>query len=77
MKKALIVVSLIAVAAFAFFYFGEDHQRYLEFDRQREAWHRKCDLYIGTPNNKLDAPGLACLQEFEAMNAYAKRQGWR
>ena len=49
MKKLLLGSLLVLVALWASLYFGEEHQRFLEFDKQREAWHRRCDAYIDQP----------------------------
>ena len=77
MKKVMVVVVSILALLFLAVYFSDEHQDFLRFDRQREAWHLRCDVYIGTPDAKLDEDGRACLKEFQAMMAYAKRQGWQ
>lgn len=74
MKKLLIAAALLVVTVLAGFYFSDDHQRYLTFDAQRDAWHRKCDVYIDQPIR--DDQGRACRAELAALTAYAKRQGW-
>lgn len=74
MKKLLLVIGLLVVGGLALVYFGDEHQRYLAFDRDRDAWHRKCDLYVGQPASSPSA--AACQQELAALMAYAKRQGW-
>jgi hypothetical protein len=71
----LVVGGLFAIPVLAM-YCSEDHQRFLAFSARRDAWHQKCDTYINVPNNRLNAAGLVCLQEFEALQAYAKQQGW-
>ncbi len=43
----VVVGGLALVAGLA--YFSDDHQKYIAFDAQREAWHRKCDQYIKFP----------------------------
>lgn len=54
-----------------------DHQRYVKFSEQRDAWHRKCDAYrdvkVGDPRAPIAA---ACQRELNELTAYAKRQGW-
>ncbi len=73
-KKLLIAGGLVLVVAIGLWYYGDDHQRYLAFDAQRNAWHRKCDAYLQTP---LTNPAArACNQELNELTAYAKRQGW-
>jgi hypothetical protein len=47
---------------------------FLAFDKQRDDWHRRCDIYIGKP---VTTPAAReCVREMEEMTAYAKRQGW-
>jgi hypothetical protein len=74
MKTILFVLGAGLVAFLALAYFGPEHQRFLEFDRQRDAWHRRCDLYIGKP--AISPEARACKEELDAMTAYATRQGW-
>lgn len=74
---ALILGALVAIG-FGMVYFGADHQRFLAFEKQRDAWHRKCDAYVGTtPRDLVSAAATqACQEELTTLTAYAKRQGW-
>jgi hypothetical protein len=50
---------------------------YLEFDRQREAWHRRCDAYVGKSVSGADRTAAdACARELNELDAYAQRKGW-
>jgi hypothetical protein len=75
MRKALIGIVVVILVGLAMLYFSDDHQRFLAFKEQRDAWHRKCDLYVGT--TAVASPeAIACKRELDEMTAYAKRQGW-
>jgi nicotinamide riboside kinase len=73
-RKLLLAAGLGLGVAIALWYYGDDHQRYLAWSAQRDAWHRKCDAYIDT--KEMTAPARACSEELRQMMAYAKRQGW-
>jgi hypothetical protein len=77
-RKPLMIVGGLAAVGFGMVYFGDDHQRFLEFDKQRDAWHRKCDAYVGrTQRDAVSAAtARACQEELTALTEYAKRQGW-
>ena len=53
---------------------------YLEFqaprtvlERHREAWHRRCDAYVGT---SIETPGARdCARELHELKVYAKMKG--
>jgi hypothetical protein len=65
-----IVVGLVLL--FVVFYVSRSDYR--AFDAQREAWHRRCDDYIGKEGSD---PRIAdCQRELEELMAYAKRKGW-
>jgi len=72
--RILLVVGGVLMFSIGLLYCGADHQRFLEFDAQRNAWHRKCDAYLKTPLTNPAA--FACNQELNELTAYAKRQGW-
>lgn len=72
-RIALIVGAVVAIPI-GLVYCGEDHQRYLAFKEQRDAWHRKCDVYVDQPVTTPAAK--ACAEELKALTAYAKQQGW-
>ena len=61
-------------------YFSEDHQQYLVFAANRDAWHQRCDVYIGKRPAQLSEDQVpkfkACAEDMAAMIAYGKRQGW-
>jgi hypothetical protein len=73
-KKNLIIVGVIMFGGYGLTYFAEDHQRYLEFERQRNVWHQNCDAYIDKPVTTPKA--VDCQQKLAELTAYAKRQGW-
>lgn len=58
-----------------YFLIQSSRSDYLAFDRQREDWHRRCDVYIGRAVTAPDA--IACKAELDEMTAYAKRKGWQ
>jgi len=72
--RILLVVGAILSSPIVFLYCGEDHQRFIQFSEQRDAWHRKCDGYIDRP--AVTPAARACAEELTSMMAYAKRQGW-
>lgn len=74
MKKILLILAALIAAGLAAVYFGPEHQRFLKFAEQRDAWHRRCDVYIDKPVTSPAAQ--ACQQELAEMMAYAIRQGW-
>lgn len=50
---------------------------YRAFDAQREAWHRRCDVYVGKAVRPQDREAAeACKRELDALMAYAKQKGW-
>jgi hypothetical protein len=73
-RRILLVVGAVLMVPIGLLYCGADHQRFLAFDAQRDAWHRKCDAYLTTPLTNPAA--FACNQELNELTAYAKRQGW-
>jgi hypothetical protein len=74
MKKVLIGILVVLCVCVGLAYFSDDHQRFLAFAQQRDAWHRRCDVYIG--KFAASAEGRDCQRELDAMMAYAQRQGW-
>jgi hypothetical protein len=70
---AVVVFTLLAIVVVGT-YFSEDHQQFLAFKEQRDAWHRKCDAYIDQPVTSPQAQ--ACQRELNELMAHAKRQGW-
>ena len=72
--RILIIVGVVLASPIVMMYCGEDHQRFLKFAEQRDAWHRKCDAYRQTPLTNPAA--AACNQELAELTAYAKQQGW-
>lgn len=72
-KVGAVLVS-IGVLYYANLYFRAE---YLEFDRQRAAWHERCDAYVNqrtTPETQ--AMIHSCNETLQELNAYAKRKGW-
>jgi hypothetical protein len=67
---------LIGLVLVVLAYFGIQASRadYLAFDRQREAWHRRCDAYVGKATS--DPRADDCKRELDELMAYAKRKGW-
>jgi hypothetical protein len=74
MKKIALIVGAVVVIPIGLWYCGDDHQRYLKFAEQRDAWHRKCDVYVDRPVVTPEA--RTCQEELRALTAYAKQQGW-
>jgi RNase P subunit RPR2 len=73
--RILLLVGVVVVGGpVTLMYCGADHQRFIQFSAQRDAWHRKCDAYLKTPLTNPAA--LACNQELNELSAYAKKQGW-
>jgi len=75
-RVILVVVGGLVAAFVLALFFAPDSPEMTAFKARRTAWHQKCDQYINIPNNQLDADGRVCLQEFQALQAYAKQQGW-
>ncbi len=73
-KKIMLSAIVFAAVFFGYLYFGDDHQRYMAFDHERQVWHAKCDSYVGKPPDSDAAKD--CARELAAMMAYAKQQGW-
>lgn len=72
--RIIFIVGVILALPIAALYCSADHQRFLAFDAQREAWHRRCDIYVG---QAVTTPAArACAEELQALTAYAKQQGW-
>jgi hypothetical protein len=71
---------ILALALLATYFIVQASRRdFLAFDRQREDWHRRCDVYyVGTsalaPTDRVAA--AACQKELDEMMAYARRKGW-
>jgi len=74
MKKWPIIIVAVLIVLAGGYYFSDDHQRYLAFDRDRDVWHRQCDVYVGQPPSSPEAAD--CAKRLSAMMAYAKHQGW-
>lgn len=68
------VFAVAVIVAGGVLYFGEDHEKFLAFKADRDAWHRRCDVYIERPVTTPAAQ--ACQDELKALLAYGKRQGW-
>lgn len=66
---------IAAVLIVGYFVIQSMRSDYLAFDRQREDWHRRCDVYIGKATSAPAA--IACKAELDEMMAYAKRKGWQ
>lgn len=78
-RRVLFAVGAVVVAVIGLVYVGEDHQRFIAFTAQRDAWHRKCDLYTGKTPAELGSDAQearGCAAELDELMAYAKRQGW-
>lgn len=71
-----IVVGIALALIVAAYFFAPDRSEYYAFDRERAAWHQRCDRYVGTPDSRLDAEGQACAAELKRLTAYAKSKGW-
>lgn len=75
--RILIAVVVLIGAFIGTLMFMAHDPKYDAFAAQRDAWHRKCDVYVGTTRADVNAPAaLACQRELDALMAYAKRQGW-
>ena len=73
--KKLGIVAVVLVVVYMLIQWSRTD--YLEFDRQREAWHRRCDAYRQTQKNAPPAAIVAaCQREAEELIAYAQRKGW-
>jgi len=67
-------VGLILV--FVATYFGEDHQRFVEFRKRRTAWHERCDARRQAGRDADPEAYDSCAKELDELVAYAKQQGW-
>ena len=75
MTKKLLI--LIGVAVVLYVVVQWSRADYLAFDAQREAWHRRCDAYVGRAVSGDDATrAKACETELAELTAYATRKGW-
>jgi hypothetical protein len=73
MRIGLVLAAIVGLPVLAF-YCSDDHQRFVRFDEQRDAWHRRCDVYVG---KTVDSPAArACAEELAALTTYARKQGW-
>lgn len=74
MKKLLIVVGALALLFLAIEYSRSDFRA---FQARREAWHLKCDAYMGQHATRSD-PEIRddCQRELDELVAYAERKGW-
>lgn len=70
-----LVIALCAGAVLLFGLVQWMRADYIAFDAQREAWHRRCDAYLGKPATTPAAQ--ACADELQELMAYAERKGWR
>jgi hypothetical protein len=76
--KAVWVLVALIVLVVGYLAVQASRSEYLEFDRQREAWHRRCDAYVGRPVSSEDrAAAESCKRELEELTAYARNKGWR
>lgn len=71
-----IAVGLFGLLVFAgvMSYFGPEHQAFLKFAAEREAWHRRCDVFRGAFTGSPEAQ--ACKVELDAMVSLARARGW-
>lgn len=73
-RRAIIVTVVIFIASIALVYVARDHEQFAAFEVQRDAWHRRCDAYVGKPAVTPEA--RQCDAESSVLNAYAKSRGW-
>jgi len=71
----LVICLLLIWVPLGVMYFGEDHQRFIALQAQREAWHRKCDVFVGEQSG-LNPEARACAAELSAMLMAYGKQGW-
>ena len=71
--KKLGIVAVVLVVVYMLIQWSRTD--YLEFDRQREAWHRRCDAYIEYSTSNPYA--AACARELHELIAYGQRKGWQ
>ena len=74
MRRLLYTLTGLVVLFMAYCAVQASRAEYLEFDRQREAWHHRCDAYVGT--NSTAPAARDCERELQVLIAYAKRKGW-
>ena len=66
-KSQWLILALLLAAGWCY----ASRSDFRAFAAQREAWHRRCDVYVGQSSPQAQA----CSEELEAMVAYAKRKG--
>jgi hypothetical protein len=76
-KIATIIVGLL-VAFMVFSYFYTDHQEFTVWAAKRDAWHGRCEQFIGKPQSKAfpNAEQDQCIEDLTALMAEAKTHGW-
>jgi len=77
----LVLIVVVTVSGCAvMMYFGPEHQAYLAFDRERQAWHARCDVYIDKSERNVPADQIAeyrrCAADLERMMSTARARGW-
>jgi len=65
-------VLVIAIPAVTIEY--RQHQRFVAFTEDRDAWHRRCDAYRQAPLS--DPIASACNVELQRLTDLAAREGW-
>lgn len=73
--RVVVAIGVLLAAFVVMLFLAVDSPEMSAFKARRTAWHQKCDAYIDVPDNRLDAKGRECLQEFQALQADAKRLG--
>ena len=76
-RRWVVLVLVIGGGALLLYLVQASRADYLDFDRQREAWHRRCDMYVGRTVGAAElADAAACKTELAQLTAYAKSKGW-
>src|SRR4051812_35829262 len=72
----LVVLGLIALSMVNYFY--TDHQEFLAWTAQRDAWKGRCQQYVGQPRSRAfpNSEADQCATELEQLTAAAKAHGW-
>jgi hypothetical protein len=70
MKIGLVILGLLIIYAVVQY----SRRDYLDFDARRQAWHRRCDQYVGQKIESREA--TVCAVELQRLLAEGRRKGW-
>jgi len=54
----------------------EDNADLEGWKKEREAWHRDCDRYVGQSTNSANLAAIDCQKELQRLTHVARTRGW-